>query len=157
MILTFSPDSNNFIIPQLLKNLTSRSWGIFTKETPILLPKSLSLLAKTGSLVALGSSKIFLWKIKNRRLMTTCSCDSCGIQTHNLLIRSQMLYSVELRSHPFCICECKSSNFFPNDKANVPLFFITISCRECLCLKISIQTAPTSSVAKPGLCTPVSG
>ena len=27
--------------------------------------------------------------------------DSCGIQTHNLLIRSQMLYSVELRSHPF--------------------------------------------------------
>ncbi len=26
-------------------------------------------------------------------------CDSEGIQTHNLLIRSQMLYSVELRSH----------------------------------------------------------
>ena len=25
-------------------------------------------------------------------------CDSGGIQTHNLLIRSQMLYSVELRS-----------------------------------------------------------
>ncbi len=24
--------------------------------------------------------------------------DSCGIQTHNVLIRSQMLYSVELRS-----------------------------------------------------------
>ena len=27
--------------------------------------------------------------------------DSRGIQTHNLLIRSQMLYSVELGSHPF--------------------------------------------------------
>ena len=27
-------------------------------------------------------------------------CDSRGIQTHNLLIRSQMLYSVELGSHP---------------------------------------------------------
>ncbi len=27
--------------------------------------------------------------------------DSCGIQTHNLLIRSQMLYSVELRSRPY--------------------------------------------------------
>ena len=27
------------------------------------------------------------------------SCDSCRIQTCNLLIRSQMLYSVELRSH----------------------------------------------------------
>ena len=26
--------------------------------------------------------------------------DSCRIQTCNLLIRSQMLYSVELRSHP---------------------------------------------------------
>ena len=25
-------------------------------------------------------------------------CDSVGIQTHNLLIRSQMLYSVELRN-----------------------------------------------------------
>ncbi len=25
-------------------------------------------------------------------------CDSGGIQTHNLLIRSQMLYSVELRN-----------------------------------------------------------
>ena len=25
--------------------------------------------------------------------------DSGGIQTHNLLIRSQMLYSVELRNH----------------------------------------------------------
>ena len=31
------------------------------------------------------------------------SCDSGGIQTHNLLIRSQMLYSVELRSlRAFC-------------------------------------------------------
>ena len=33
-------------------------------------------------------------------------CDSGGIQTHNLLIRSQMLYSVELRNQSvffFCI------------------------------------------------------
>ena len=38
-------------------------------------------------------------------LLGECSpsfCDSCRIQTCNLLIRSQMLYSVELRSHP-CI------------------------------------------------------
>ncbi len=28
-------------------------------------------------------------------------CDSYRIQTCNLLIRSQMLYSVELRSHKF--------------------------------------------------------
>ena len=30
-------------------------------------------------------------------------CDSGGIQTHNLLIRSQMLYSVELRNLRSCI------------------------------------------------------
>ena len=37
--------------------------------------------------------------------------DSGGIQTHNLLIRSQMLYSVELRNH-FSVCGCKGTNFF---------------------------------------------
>ena len=31
-------------------------------------------------------------------LLKPMSCDSRGIQTHNLLIRSQMLYSVELGS-----------------------------------------------------------
>ena len=30
-------------------------------------------------------------------------CDSGGIQTHNLLIRSQMLYSVELRNLPWLL------------------------------------------------------
>ena len=35
------------------------------------------------------SFKLFTWN---------SSCDSAGIQTRNLLIRSQMLYSVELRS-----------------------------------------------------------
>ena len=39
--------------------------------------------------------------------------DSGGIQTHNLLIRSQMLYSVELRSL-FLICGCKGTHFFSN-------------------------------------------
>ena len=37
--------------------------------------------------------------------------DSRGIQTHNLLIRSQMLYSVELGSH-FPKCECKGKAIF---------------------------------------------
>ncbi len=32
------------------------------------------------------------------RAQSSISCDSRGIQTHNLLIRSQMLYSVELGS-----------------------------------------------------------
>ena len=42
-------------------------------------------------------------------------CDSGGIQTHNLLIRSQMLYSVELRNHSaphYLICGCKGTYFF---------------------------------------------
>ena len=37
--------------------------------------------------------------LKKENLMRdSLSCDSGGIQTHNLLIRSQMLYSVELRN-----------------------------------------------------------
>ena len=40
------------------------------------------------------------------------SSDSDRIQTCNLLIRSQMLYSVELRSHPPWFCDCKGSVFF---------------------------------------------
>ena len=43
--------------------------------------------------------------LKNRyysllAFVSSTSCDSRGIQTHNLLIRSQMLYSVELGSLP---------------------------------------------------------
>ena len=37
-------------------------------------------------------------KRRNQNFDTPPSCDSAGIQTRNLLIRSQMLYSVELRS-----------------------------------------------------------
>ena len=33
--------------------------------------------------------------------------DSYRIQTYNLLIRSQMLYSVELTSRPKCICNAE--------------------------------------------------
>ena len=35
------------------------------------------------------------------QLLAICKSDSRGIQTRNLLIRSQMLYSVELGSHHF--------------------------------------------------------
>ena len=38
--------------------------------------------------------------------------DSDRIQTCNLLIRSQMLYSVELANHLFRDCECKGSYLF---------------------------------------------
>ena len=36
---------------------------------------------------------------KRRQTIVCCRCDSYRIQTCNLLIRSQMLYSVELMSH----------------------------------------------------------
>ncbi len=32
-------------------------------------------------------------------------CDRDRIQTYNLLIRSQMLYSVELRGHPYAVTD----------------------------------------------------
>ena len=51
--------------------------------------------------------------------------DSGGIQTHNLLIRSQMLYSVELRSL-FLICGCKGTNFFSNYQIFSQLFSLFI-------------------------------
>ena len=63
-------------------------------------------------------------------------CDSGGIQTHNLLIRSQMLYSVELRNlhdslstlnRPakkflFLICGCKGNHFLRNCQTFSGLF-----------------------------------
>ena len=52
-------------------------------------------------------------------------CDSGGIQTHNLLIRSQMLYSVELRNlsgTSFLNCVCKGTDFFCNHQIFSLLF-----------------------------------
>ena len=51
--------------------------------------------------------------------------DSGGIQTHNLLIRSQMLYSVELRNHSaphYLICGCKGTHFFRTNQTFWRLF-----------------------------------
>ena len=48
--------------------------------------------------------------------------DSRGIQTHNLLIRSQMLYSVELGSLPCCFCGCKGMTIFSFRQINHQLF-----------------------------------
>ncbi len=42
-----------------------------------------------------------------------CPCDSGGIQTHNLLIRSQMLYSVELRNQSIIIGSLYMSSVIP--------------------------------------------
>ena len=55
------------------------------------------------------------------RMRPVACCDSDGIQTRNLLIRSQMLYSVELRSQAFAIelflnCGAKVGSFFHTTK-----------------------------------------
>ena len=51
-------------------------------------------------------------------------CDSAEIQTRNLLIRSQMLYSVKLRNHH---CFPKSGAkilHFSNNTYSAPLFLV---------------------------------
>ena len=49
-------------------------------------------------------------------------CDSRGIQTHNLLIRSQMLYSIELGSHHFLQMRCKGTAFSDTGKIFATFF-----------------------------------
>ena len=50
-------------------------------------------------------------------LSETFKCDFVGIQTQNLLIRSQMLYSVELRSL-FAFASAKIRTSFETSKAS---------------------------------------
>ena len=56
-------------------------------------------------------------------LRSRSECDLDGIQTHNLLIRSQMLYSVELRSHFSVFATAKLINLI-HIATSFPLFFI---------------------------------
>ena len=51
----------------------------------------------------MGAAGVFVGENKKKgiRIDSLDFCDSYRIQTCNLLIRSQMLYSVELRSHAF--------------------------------------------------------
>ena len=61
---------------------------------------------------------IFIKKKREKHISSLFLCDSCRIQTCNLLIRSQMLYSVELRSHLLFSrslslkSDCKDTKFF---------------------------------------------
>ncbi len=56
--------------------------------------------------------KIICIKKGQPKLSILLLSDSYRIQTYNLLIRSQMLYSVELRSHCFSQLRCKGTAFF---------------------------------------------
>ena len=64
-----------------------------------------------------------------REVLHTSLSDSGGIQTHNLLIRSQMLYSVELRNLRSLLfkchileSECKGTHFLCNRQTFSELF-----------------------------------
>ena len=56
--------------------------------------------------------------------------DSDRIQTCNLLIRSQMLYSVELRSQSPFVCDCKVTTKFYNHKENQKKLFFDFNISE---------------------------
>ena len=50
--------------------------------------------------------------------------DSAGIQTRNLLIRSQMLYSVKLRNQTLLrLKRCKDTPLFPQSYALKRIFY----------------------------------
>ena len=92
---------------------------------------------------------------KRTEKTSVLSGDSGGIQTHNLLIRSQMLYSVELRNHSvlcflssrltlFLNCECKGTEFFLYRQTFPQLFFkkLHFSCfRPYFTPYLAIMTA----------------
>ena len=63
-------------------------------------------------------------------------CDSRGIQTHNLLIRSQMLYSVELGSLSFLKATAKVRSFWETTKY-FGNFLRKNFCRAVFCWKMS--------------------
>ena len=54
-------------------------------------------------------------------------CDSDRIQTCNLLIRSQMLYSVELRSRSCFDFVCKGMAFYLNVQMLKDIFYMKIA------------------------------
>ena len=59
------------------------------------------------------------WGMKKGRKREACDLgDSHRIQTCNLLIRSQMLYSVELASRAFAFVAAKLRIYFYNSKEN---------------------------------------
>ena len=77
---------------------------------------------------------------KRRQTIVCCRCDSYRIQTCNLLIRSQMLYSVELMSHcRFGFAPAKLGLFFLPAKLFC-LFFQALlpppTIWQCLCLMV---------------------
>ena len=99
---------------------------------------------------------------KGLRKTSVLGGDSGGIQTHNLLIRSQMLYSVELRNHSvlcflssrltlFLNCECKGTEFFLYRQTFPQLFFkkLHFSCfRPYFTPYLAIMTARAMSAER---------
>ncbi len=57
-------------------------------------------------------------------------CDTDRIQTCDLLIRSQMLYSAKLRCRPFCECKYKLKNLYRQIKI-AEIFRFYLSACDC--------------------------
>ena len=85
------------------------------------------------------------------------SCDTDRIQTCDLLIRSQMLYSAKLRCRPFCECKDKLKNLYRQIKiAEIFRFYLS----ACDCPRLSpirrTKSHLPSPVPKPFPATPCS-
>ena len=77
-------------------------------------------------------------------------CDSRGIQTHNLLIRSQMLYSVELGSQmPFFYLRLQNYTFLDKLPNNSQKLFAKSAHEHSKCLALRKISSPTPSVDFP--------
>ena len=106
---------------------------------------------------------LFGFKISMFRmyLFTSLSCgDSHRIQTYNLLIRSQMLYSVELASHDFRgqnMIACRLSFMPLLDKNMIAcrLSFMPLSDKNMIACRLSfmpLSWALTDSNRRPSAC-----
>ena len=105
--LRSAPDSTHLSHKcKLFLQVTSVSSNLLPHALPIIHPCRLTLSTQFDRTITNLNTMKEKKPVKNgdkkkgsRKLLCEILCDSDRIQTCNLLIRSQMLYSVELRSH----------------------------------------------------------
>ena len=85
-------------------------------------------------------TRSFCAKNKNplQNIFVEALCDRDRIQTCNRLIRSQLLYSVELRDPLFLFNGCKDTDFFESSK-RLLLFFPEILFKETIIEELPTQ------------------
>ena len=89
--------------------------------------------------------------VKEKRNSIEFLCDPDRIQTCNLLIRSQMLYSVELRDRVSCLTMQKYNNFY-NLQNIWKLFFKKISFFYSKKRSLNINHPSVMPILNPLLC-----